>query len=181
MHPIEIITKYYEKDSKAFKILVKHSRQVANKALEIAGRVTDLQPDLMFIEEAAMLHDIGIFLTKAPELECFGDYPYICHGCLGREILEKEGLARQGLVCERHVGVGISKEDIRHQGLPLPQRTMVPESIEEQIICYADKFFSKDANPGPKERTVAEIIHRLSPYGHHKVLRFQAWVKMFEI
>jgi uncharacterized protein len=180
MNPIDIITQYYENDSKAFKILIKHGRQVADRALEIAGRVTHLKPDLKFIEQAAMLHDIGIFLTHAPELACFGDYPYICHGYLGRKILEKEDLTEHGLVCERHVGVGITTEDIKHQALPLPARNMVPVSMEEQIICYADKFFSKDGNPRSKDRTVEKIIHSLKPYGHDKILRFQAWVKMFE-
>jgi uncharacterized protein len=180
MNPIDIITQYYEKDSRAYNILVKHGRQVANKALEIAGRVAHLKPDQTFLEQAAQLHDIGIFLTNSPELGCFGKNSYVEHGYLGRKILEKIGLPAHGVVCERHVGVGISKEDIRQQGLPLPVRDMVPVSIEEQIICYADKFFSKNGRDTAREKNVAEIVDTLKRYGHYKVRRFQAWVEMFE-
>lgn len=180
MNPIEIITQYYQKDSRAYEILVAHGRQVADKALEIAGRVSHLQPDLRFIEEAAWLHDIGIFGTHSPELGCFGKDPYVRHGYLGRKIMEKIGLSAHGLVCERHVGVGMTREDIRQQGLPLPARDMLPVSIEEQIICYADKFFSKNGLDKEEEKTVAEIVGTLNRYGQDKVRRFRAWVKLFE-
>lgn len=89
MNPIEIIRKYYNPESEAYKFLIHHSRMVAKKAVEVAERVRHLKPDIKFIEEAAMLHDIGIFLTHAPQIGCHGDKPYICHGYLGREILEK--------------------------------------------------------------------------------------------
>ena len=59
-----------------------------------------------------MLHDIGIFLTHAPQIGCHGDKPYICHGYLGRELLEKEGFPRHAIVCETHVGVGLTIADI---------------------------------------------------------------------
>ena len=93
-----------------------------------------------------MLHDIGIFMTRTPELGCHGKHPYICHGILGSDLLKKEGQPELALVCERHVGVGISKADIHRHRLQLPKRDMIPVSIEEQIVCYADKFFSKNGN-----------------------------------
>jgi len=55
---------------------------------------------LGFIEEAALLHDIGIFNTNLPKIGCYGRHPYISHGYLGRELLENEGLAAHALVCE---------------------------------------------------------------------------------
>ena len=96
-----------------------------------------------------------------------------------RELLEKEGLSKHGLVCERHVGTGISMDDIDKQDLPLPHRDMRPVSIEEQIICYADKFFSKNNNGFSNKKPVQKIIRQLEPYGHEKVEQFQSWVKMF--
>jgi uncharacterized protein len=180
MNPKEIITRYYKKDSGAYEILISHGRQVADKALEVAGCVAHLNPDLTFIEQAAKLHDIGIFLTNSPKLSCFGKEPYVRHGYLGRKLLENIGLRTHGLVCERHVGVGLTQEDIRQQNLPLPIRDMVPISIEEQIICYADKFFSKNGRGKDPEKTVAEIVDKLKRYGQDKVARFKAWVEMFE-
>jgi uncharacterized protein len=131
MNPIILLEQYYDSNSKAFKILVEHGRQVANKAREAARNVSELKPDLEFIEAAAMLHDIGIFLTNTPQFDCFGKHPYIRHGILGSELLKEKGHAELALVCERHVGVGISIEDIQRQKLPLPNRDMIPISIEE--------------------------------------------------
>jgi uncharacterized protein len=179
MDPIKIIQKFYKADSKAFDLLVSHSKAVTKKALEIAKNVKHLNPDLKFIEEASMLHDIGIFLTNAPEIECFGRQPYICHGYLGREILEKEGLPKHALVCERHVGMGISVQDIDKRKIPMPRRDMSPITIEEKIICFADKFFSKKGGLLTKEKTIDEIKKDQSKFGEDKVKIFDGWVKTF--
>jgi uncharacterized protein len=179
MNPIDLLAQYYDPQSRAFNILVEHGKQVANKALAAARRVPELKPDLEFIETAAMLHDIGIFQTDSPVLGCYGKHPYICHGILGSELLKNKGCQKLALVCERHVGAGISVADIRQHNLPLPRRDMIPLTIEEQLICYADKFFSKNGNSPPAEKTIAEIIDDLSPYGPDKVRRFESWVKKF--
>ena len=68
MDPIDILAEYYKPGSQAFDILVVHGEQVARKALAAAERVSHLKPDLEFIENAAMLHDIGIMETDTPQL-----------------------------------------------------------------------------------------------------------------
>lgn len=182
MDSIDTLAKFYDRRSKAFEILVEHGRQVAQKALRAAEKVAHLQPDLEFIRNAAMLHDIGILHTDSPGFGCLGQQPYICHGFLGRALLDAIGLPEYGLVCERHVGVGISRADIKRFNLPLPERDMLPVSIEEQIICYADKFFSKNGNDQTKKgpKSIEQIIESLQPYGQDKAARFQGWVQMFE-
>lgn len=154
---------------------------VAAKALKLAARVSRLSPDLVFIREAAMLHDIGIFLTEAPDIGCYGKHPYIMHGILGREILEKEGLPRHALVCERHTGTGISQADILSQKLPLPLRDMRPVTLEEQIICYADKFFSKNPQKLRSEKKIEKIRSKLARFGEDKVQQFDRWVELFGV
>ena len=180
MNPIELLERYYDANSNTFQILVEHGRLVADKARKAAARVPAMKPDLEFIEAAAMLHDIGIFETDTPQFGCFGKHPYILHGILGSDILKKEGHPKLALVCERHVGVGISKADVRQHNLPLPDREMIPVSIEEQIVCYADKFFSKNGNGRTTEKPIQEIIDNLCLYGHEKVQRFESWVQLFE-
>ena len=61
MKPLDIIKKYYPESSDAYRILVTHSRSVADKALALARLHPEMNLDLTFIEEATMLHDIGIF------------------------------------------------------------------------------------------------------------------------
>ncbi|SFD68677.1 HD domain-containing protein [Thermophagus xiamenensis] len=175
---ISILDKYYPGNHPARNILLTHSRKVQQKALQIADLHPELNADRQFIAEAAMLHDIGIFLTYAPEIGCNGTNPYICHGYLGREILEKEGLPCHALVCERHTGTGLTAEEIKSQKLPLPVREMVPLSIEEQIICFADKFFSKGRNP-EREKSIDEITRSLKKYGNDKIETFLKWKNIF--
>jgi len=177
MNPLELIEKYYPLDGKTYPILVNHGRLVANKCFSIAKNKPDLGIDLEFIEQAAMLHDIGICFTNSPKIGCYGSNIYICHGYLGSELLLKEGYPKLALVCERHTGTGISKEEIERRKLPLPHRDMIPISIEEQLICFADKFFSK--SKPYKEKSIEEIRNSLAKFGHESVGRFDAWCKVF--
>lgn len=146
MNPLSIIEQFYEPGSEAYKILVRHSTDVANMAVEIAIKHPELNADIDFIREGAMLHDIGICQTDAPGIACFGSEPYIRHGYLGAEMLRALGLPRHAHVAERHTGTGLTEQDlamIRHRGIDIPPGIYMPQNIEEEIICYADKFFSK--------------------------------------
>ncbi len=154
-----IIDRYYPEGSRLRDIYMRHCRSVAQLALELAEG-SDL--DMGEVEAAAMLHDIGIFLTNAPGIECRGNEPYIRHGVLGAELLrsllipgmsdvEAEWIEKMARVAERHTGAGISREDIVSQHLPLdPEGEYMPESKLEKIVCYADKFFSKSGSPDRK-------------------------------
>ena len=121
MDYLSIINKYYPKDDELRRLLLKHSRQVADRCLQIARKHQELPVDIQFLEEAAMLHDIGIFRCDAPSIKCHGDEPYIRHGQIGAEILRWEGFPRHARVCERHTGTGLPGYE--------------PETLEEQIVC----------------------------------------------
>lgn len=178
MDPYKIINQYYTKDSDLYNLLILHSECVRDKALAIVQKHPELNADAEFIAEAAMLHDIAIFMCDAPEIHCHGTHHYIQHGYLGSDLLMSHNLPRHALVCERHTGTGLSVADIQQQNLPLPLRDMLPISIEEQIICYADIFFSKSK---PEKIAKAEKIKpRLLRRGLEHLERFELWEKMFE-
>ena len=177
MDALAIIDKYYPEDNELKHILVTHSRSVADKALWIAETHPELELDKQFLEEAALLHDIGVFLTDAPGIHCFGIHPYICHGYLGSQLLQKEGYMRHALVCERHTGAGISLQSILEQNLPVPHREMVPISLEEQVICFADKFFSKTRLDS--EKSIEKALKSISKYGEDGIIRFNNWCERF--
>lgn len=176
--PIQLIQKYYHKDSDLFRTLVVHSQQVQEKALDIANKRTDLKLDIPFVSSAAMLHDIGIFKCNAPRIHCVGRHHYIEHGYLGAELLREEGLAKHALVCERHTGVGISLETIIAKNLPLPHRDMIPISLEEKLICYADTFFSKTKLG--EMHTIHKIRTDLARFGEDQLHTFDEWHTLFE-
>ena len=166
----KIIEKYYGNDSRLRTILTVHSRLVADKALECARR-RGVEADLRFVEEAAMLHDIGIFRCDAPGICCHGEFPYICHGVEGRTLLDTEGFPGHALVCERHTGAGLTVEDIERQQLPLPLRDMTPQTVEERLICYADKFFSKSGDL-TAEKPLEKVIRSMERHGPGTLARF---------
>ena len=177
MNPIELIDAYYPEDNERKHILLVHSRLVAEKALCIADGHPELNLDKDFLYEAGMLHDIGIFLTDAPGIFCFCDQPYICHGYLGADLMRREGYPRHALVCERHTGAGLSLNDIVAQNLPVPHRDMLPVSMEEQVICFADKFYSKTHLE--REKTVEKARKSISNFGNVGLERFDHWCEQF--
>lgn len=173
----EIIEKYYTKGSKIYNVYMSHVTDVKDKALSIVHNHPELCIDAQFVEEAAMLHDIGMFLTKAPHIYCTGDYPYISHGYLGSNLLKNEGFPKHALVCERHTGTGLSLETIIKRKLPIPHRDMQPQSLEEKVICFADKFYSKSKLG--KEKSVKKIRKKLAKHGKHQVKKFDEWCELF--
>lgn len=174
-----LLTKHFGSATQACAIVLEHSRMVAAKALRVARSLGDPALDLRFIEEAALLHDIGVCRTRAEGIGCLGDAPYIRHGIIGRDILEAEGLPRHALVCERHIGVGLTAADIVRQGLPLPPRDMVPLSREEVIVCYADLFFSKSQGALGREKSPDEVRKGLRRHEEEKVALFDRWFAEF--
>ena len=173
----KIIDKYYPEENEQKRILTVHSRRVADKALELARLHPEMQLDLQFIEEAAMLHDICIKECDAAGICCFGTHPYICHGTIGAEMLRQEGFPRHALVCERHTGTGLTLDYILTNNLPLPHRDLVPVSLEEQLICFADKFFSK-THP-EQEKTKEAALRSVAKFGDECAEKFNHWCKKF--
>jgi uncharacterized protein len=173
-----LIDKYYPKDRPVRNILTTHSSLVRDKALLTAQLHPELQADTALLESGAMLHDIGIIMTNAPGIDCHGKHPYIMHGVLGFELLKDNGFHPIARIAERHTGAGLSSQEILEQGLPLPVRDMLPISIEEQIIAFADKFFSKGRDL-TREKTIHEIKNEMKGYGQEQVIRFQTWCDQF--
>ncbi|MDO4671341.1 HD domain-containing protein [Falsiporphyromonas endometrii] len=172
MNPLNIINKYYKENSELHNILLKHSSDVAEFACKLARNYQADSLDIDLVYEASMLHDIGIFLTDAKGIQCFGKEPYILHGKLGAEILRKEGLMPHSLVAERHTGTGLYPEEIIERKLPLESNHIYyPVSNEEQIICYADKFFSKTKLNHMK--SLDEVRKSMAKWGKESAERFE--------
>lgn len=174
----QIIDKYYPEDNQLRYIFMTHSTFVTKRAVRICDLHPELSLDRQFVIEAAMLHDIGIFKCDAPGIYCFGSEPYLIHGRIGAELLRAEGFPKHARVCERHTGAGITKEEIIKLNLPLPHQDFLPETMEEKVICYADKFYSK-THP-EVEKTIEQAERSLKRFGEDGVERFKGWEKLFE-
>lgn len=166
-----IIDKYYPIGTSLRDIFMRHSIAVTDLAIEIAQHHA-LPISTDDVRAAAMLHDIGIFLTDAPDIHCHGSEHYIRHGILGAELLRQEGVAEHiTRVAERHTGTGITSDDITRQNLPLPLGDYSPETILEQLVCYADKFYSKS---GDMQRKSLDSVRRsIARFGTESLERFE--------
>ena len=177
-----IIAKYCYGNAELQSVLLTHSRQVADRALAILAEqpewVESGEVDPVFVEEAAMLHDIGVVLCNAPKIYCMGTHSYIEHGYLGAEILRKEGLPKHAGVAERHTGTGITIEQIVREQLPMPLQDYCPRTLEEKLICYADKFYSKTKLG--QDKPMSKIRQHMWQYGSDAVMRFDELQTLFE-
>lgn len=173
----KLLEKYFTGEILA--VITIHGRMVADLALDVC-RLTGLpDTECRFVEEAALLHDIGVCRTMARGLGQQEGFPYIMHGIIGREILEQEGLPRHALVCERHIGVGLTVDDIIRQGLPLPHRDMSPVSTAEQIVCFADLFYSKSPGKITQRKSPEKVRSKLAGFGEGKAMVFDRWMELF--
>lgn len=179
MSPLEVIDKYYADNENLRKLLLVHSWQVATRALLCAARHPQLDIDRRLVLGGALLHDIGIFETDAPSIYCHGKEPYLMHGFVGARLLRQIGLDSEARICERHTGAGLSEETVRKAGLDVPAKNYLPETIEEKLICYADKFYSK-SRPAVS-LSVQQVYEGLSHFGADEANRFMEWHRMFAL
>ncbi len=174
----DLITKYYEEGSALLALLLTHSEMVARKALAVAD-AAKLDIDRDFVYNAAMLHDIGIFKCDATGIYCYGKEPYIRHGVIGAELLRQEGVDEAyARVCERHTGAGLTAKEIAETGMPLPHKDFLPETLEEKLICYADKFYSKSGDP-KEEKSLERVRKSMAKFGPDSLARFNSLHSLF--
>lgn len=181
---IQLIDNFYPGDTPLRELLLRHSRQVRDKALALlaaSGRELDAE----LVADGAMLHDIGIGSCHAPKIYCEGVLPYIAHGVAGAEILRRYG-AEHGIdlevfarICERHTGSGITASEVRSQQLPIPVRDYLPETPEEKLVCLADKFFSKSGDM--REKSLEHIRKSMGKFGSGAVDRFDELCRFFGV
>ena len=76
-----IVDKYYPEIMKLCNCISSHIANLYAEALQIVSYHPGYARCPVHVEEAAMLHDLGIFMTDAHlSIQCFGSQSYICHG-----------------------------------------------------------------------------------------------------
>ena len=134
--------------------IIEHCRTVAKVAMilveEFEKRGYDVDKNAVFI--AAMLHDIGRSRVQT-----------VSHGLEGADIAEKEGTGKKvAEIIRRHVGAGISPEEAR--ALAMPNLDYIPRTLEERIVCFADKMVD-----GVEVRPFEEEVKRFTAKKHDVV------------
>lgn len=114
--------------------VLRHVLKVSEVAKDLADRVESKghRVNKKLVAAGALLHDIGRAVTH--------DVP---HGVIGGQIVRRRKLdERLAKIVERHVGAGISEEEAAK--LKLGTVNLIPETLEEKIVCYADKLVDSD-------------------------------------
>ena len=88
--------------------------------------------DLGFLWPAALLHDIGRYVTHDP----------IRHGVAGYDLLMRLGCGPEAHVCASHILFGLEACEAALFGLPA--RAFIPRAIEERIIPLIDFLIEYD-------------------------------------
>ena len=105
--------------------------------------------DTKAVVAAALLHDIGRSRVQT-----------VRHGLEGSEMIEKEGVDKKIVeIVRKHVGAGISAEEAKALGLPALD--YVPKTLEERLVCFADKMVDSD-----KVRPFEGEVRRFVDKGH---------------
>ena len=122
--------------------VISHCEAVAEIANSLAESFEEkgIPVDSKSIYAAALLHDIGRNRTHS-----------IKHGYVGAQIALENGVDEKvAEIISRHVGAGITPEEAPDLGLP-PDRSYIPETLEEKIVCFADKVVGPNGQPVPLE------------------------------
>ncbi|MFE3328956.1 HD domain-containing protein [Streptomyces sp. NPDC059176] len=166
---IRALHEKYAPTSEAFELVHTHCEIVWHIAEQLIV-ASGLDVDAELVRAGCLLHDIGVYRLFHPDGR-FDRQNYVRHGLLGHELLAEEGLAEEVCrFCSCHTGVGLTKEDVVRQGLPIPPADYVAVSDEEKLVMYADKFHSKSQPPRfLSVRTYASSIGR---FGADKVAAF---------
>jgi uncharacterized protein len=159
--------------AKAFDLVYTHCVIVCGIAEQLHSRlVAGQEIDIDLARAGALLHDVGVYrlYDKAGNLDGGN---YIRHGILGYELLQEEGFPEA--ICRfasHHTGVGLTRDDVISQGLPLPPADYLAETAEERLVMYADKFHSKKSPP--VFLTAPAYAASVRRFGAEKVAAFQA-------
>ena len=160
----------------AFDRVYTHCRVVC----AIAEQLLDRGPatvDVDLVRAGCLLHDIGVY-RLIDESGRIDHGRYVSHGVLGHELLAGEGLPEALCrFCSHHTGVGVTADDVRTQGLPIPVADYLAETPEEEMVMYADKFHSK--TEPPVFHSVHSYSAKVGRFGADKELRFKKLVERY--
>ncbi|WP_172146226.1 HD domain-containing protein [Bifidobacterium panos] len=145
------------------------------------GKVPPRLIDERLVVIGGLLHDIGTYRllkhdgSDGEPLE-FDGPQYIKHGLLGYEYLLEQGVAEEiAQFARNHTGVGLTREDVIRQGLPLLPADYAPVNLEQETVMVADKYNSKSIPP--KFLTAEAYTERAARFGE---VNKQRWLDLLD-
>ncbi|HMF29919.1 MAG TPA: HDIG domain-containing protein [Candidatus Lokiarchaeia archaeon] len=134
--------------------IIAHVTEVSRQAIYFAKKVKKVPVNRDLVQIGALFHDIGRSRSHGFQ-----------HGIEGGNILRERGYPEElARIAERHILGGFTAEEAAELGLP--PKDFIPETIEEKIVCLADKMVN-----GIHKGTVNKRFERwYAKYGHTPLL-----------
>lgn len=169
---IRALHERYAPTAEAFDLVHQHCEIVWGIAEQLLSDPRLSHVDAELVRAGCLLHDIGVYRLYGADGR-LDHRNYVRHGLLGHEILEREELPETlRRFCSHHTGVGLTRDDILKQGLPLPPADYLAETVEERLVMYADKFHTK-SRPS-SFLSPEEYRDHVRRFGEDKVTAFEA-------
>ena len=175
---IEALHHKYAKTDADFKLVYTHCKVVEAIAMQLLDATPVESIDRQLLHVGCLLHDIGAYDV----LEDGKFVKGVRHGVLGEKILREEGFSDKIVrFASHHTGVGLTKQDVIDQGLPIPIADYLAETSEELMIMYADKFHSKSNPPeeAPYFCTFEWYRNSVQKFGSDKAAEFDHMAEQF--
>jgi uncharacterized protein len=175
---IVALHKKYAPTDDAFDLIFTHCTIVWEIAEQLIDK-TDVKLDKSLVMTGCLLHDIGVYRLYLPD-GTIDHKNYIKHGTLGDELLKEEGFNEElRRFASSHTGVGLRKQEIIDENLPLPHEDFLAHTPEEELVMYSDKFHTKSTPP--KLMTAAAYEESVRKFGEDKVTKFKQFQQQFGV
>jgi uncharacterized protein len=176
---IQALHKKYAPCDEVYNLVFIHCQIVCDIAEQLITNGT-FHVNVELVRTGCLLHDVGVHPLFGADGKQRSDINYITHGTEGEAILRAEGFPEAiWRFCSHHTGVGLTKEDVIKQNLPLPVTDYLADTDEELLIMYADKFHSKTTPP--YFNSFEWYKQDVARFGADKVLRFEKMAEKFGI
>lgn len=140
---IEDVHRRYAQNDYVFKLVYEHCEIVAEIAAWCVNE-KNLSVDDELLRASCLLHDIGTYaLFDAKGLDG-NEHNYKQHAIFGAALAIEEGFdPRIADSIRSHVLMGLSRKEIEESQFGMPQKDYLPATTEARLLCYADRFHSK--------------------------------------
>jgi uncharacterized protein len=176
---IQALHKKYAPSDEVYDLVFIHCQIIHDIAEQLIAK-NGLNVDTELVRIGCLLHDIGVHPLFGEDGKLRPGVNYITHGTEGEAILKAEGFPEAiWRFCSHHTGVGLSKQDIVTQELPLPAADYLADTDEELLIMYADKFHSKTTPP--YFNSFEWYRQDIARFGSDKVRKFEEMAEKFGV
>lgn len=175
---IKDLHRRYAKSQDDFNLVYEHCQIVETIAMQLLGANPVDGIDRQLLHVGCLLHDIGAYDVLLNGRFVAG----VRHGTIGGDILKREGFPETiWRFASHHTGVGLTKQDVIEQKIPIPVADYTADTNEERLIMYADKFHSK-SNPSleqPYFCTFDWFRNSIQRHGMDKAVKFDNLARLF--